>query len=137
MFTELITRRTLADGERSDFVHRLFGLAFPFKVEPTIFDMAGMLAADYRGGFWLFHSLSNGGFYMAPDAAHGFKVSCANGFEGELTSDALGITASLYAYSQLSFSDGQFAEVCASQYHLLRSFAMDHAEASAILAACD
>ncbi len=137
MTTEAITRRTLAEGERADFVHALFGLNFPLRLEPTIFTMADMLAEDYNGGFWQFYLLANGGFYMAPDGERGFKVSCENGFEGELSADALGITACLYSYSHLSFGEGDFAEACAEQYHLLRSFVMDHPEATAILAACD
>jgi len=137
MTTEEIVRRTLAEGERADFVHALFGLNFPFKLEPTIFTVAGRLAEEYNGGFWQFHALSNGGFYMAPDVDHGYQVSCENGFEGELSADALGITACLYAESHLSFGEGSFAETCAEQYHLLREYAMDHPEAGAILAACD
>ncbi|MBK9682651.1 MAG: antirestriction protein [Betaproteobacteria bacterium] len=137
MTTEVITRRTLAEGERADFVHQLFGLAFPLKLEPTIFAMADMLAEDYNGGYWQFHALGNGGFYMAPDVDRGFEVSCENGFEGTLSADALGITACLYSYSHLSFGEGDFAETCAEQYHLLRALAMDHVEAGAILAACD
>ncbi len=137
MTTEVITRRTLAEGERADFVHAMFGPAFPLKLEPTIFTMADMLAEAYNGGFWLMHSLSNGGFYMAPDDDRGFAVSCENGFEGTVSADALGITACLYSYSHLSFRGGDFAETCAAQYHQLRAFAMDHPEAGAILAACD
>jgi hypothetical protein len=53
MTTEVITRRTLAEGERADFVHALFGPAFPLKLEPTIFTMADMLAEDYNGGYCL------------------------------------------------------------------------------------
>jgi hypothetical protein len=137
MTTEVITRRTLAESERADFVHGLFGPNFPLRLEPTIFTMANMLAEDYNGGFWSMHSLGNGGFYMAPDVDHGFEVSCENDFEGTLSADALGITACLYSYSHLSFRGGDLAETCAAQYHQLREYAMDHPEAGAILAACD
>jgi hypothetical protein len=137
MTTEVITRRALADEERADFVHAMFGLSFPLRLEPTVFSVADHLAKDYNGGFWLFHALGNGGFYMAPDVDRGYEVSCANGFKGTLSSDALGITACLYAYSQLSFGEGRFAEVCAEQYHLLREYALDHVDAGAILAAID
>ena len=54
-----------------------------------------------------------------------------------ISADALGITACLYAYSHLSFSDGRFARVCAAHYYHLRSYAMQHAEVSAILGATD
>ena len=55
-----------------------------------------------------------------------------------MTADALGITACLYAYSHLSFSDrAGFPETCARQYHLLRDYALEHVEAKCILAAID
>ncbi len=138
---EITNRRTMTDAERVDFTHALFGLHFPMNVEPTIFAMADRISPDYSGGYWQFYALSGGGFYMAPDSAAIFRVVCENGFEGDLSADALGIAACLYAYSHLSFMErsvgGHVAEVCAGQYHLLRDYAMDHAEAGAILAAID
>jgi hypothetical protein len=56
------------------------------------------MAQDYSGGLWEFYTLSNGGFYMAPSTDVIFHVSCDNMFEGDLSGDALGITACLYAY---------------------------------------
>jgi hypothetical protein len=58
---------------------------------------------------------------MAPHSDSQFNVSCENGFEGQLSGDAIGITACLYAYSHLSFSGKSgFDEICAQQYHWLR-----------------
>jgi hypothetical protein len=99
--------------------------------------MAGMLATKYQGGYWHFYSLSTGGFYLAPDTETIFEVICQNGFEGQLSGDALGITACLYSYSNLSFGQGEFAQTCARHYHLLRDFAMGHGEVRAILRATD
>ena len=132
-----ITCQRIADARRMQHTDTLFGLHFPMRLEPTIFDMAGRLALEYRGGYWEFNALSNGGFYMSPRSTTVFDVSSDNGFEGKLSGDALGITACLYAYSHLSFGDGAFAETCADQFHLLREYAMDHAEARAIVAAID
>ena len=39
--------------------------------------------------------------------------------------------------SHLSFSDGPFADACSQHYHWLREYALEHAEAGAILAAID
>ncbi len=62
-----IQSELLSDEQRIVLPVKLFGAAaFPFKVEPTIFDMAGMLAAEYQGGYWDMHGLSNGGWYMSP-----------------------------------------------------------------------
>ena len=132
-----ITCQRIADASRMQHTDTLFGLHFPLRLEPTIFDMAGRLALEYSGGYWEFNALSNAGFYMSPRANTIFAVSSDNGFEGQLSADALGIAACLYAYSHLSFGDGAFAETCADQFHLLREYAMGHAEARAIVAAID
>ena len=131
-----VTACLVPDADRADFVHRLFGLHFPLRLEPTVFNTAGRLAPAYCGGFWHFHALANGGFYMAPDDDT-FEVASDNGYEGRMSAEALGITACLYAYSNLSFGAGDFADLCGEHYHLLREFAVDHAESRAIMAACD
>ncbi len=143
MIDTVVTAIRVPEGQRLSITADLFGAFFPMRLEPAIFNLAGQLAESYNGGYWLFYVLSNGvsgssGFYMAPDFDHGFHVVCENGFQGDLSADALGITACLYAYSHLSFSaPPMMAEVLADQYHWLREYAMDHAEAGAILAACD
>lgn len=116
---------------------RLFGNDFPFRLEPSIFGIAGQLSEDYDGGYWNFHQLSNGGFYMAPEHDKPFAVMAENGFDGHLSPEAFGIVACLYAYSGMSFGGDRLAAVCAEHYHLLRAFALDHAEARSIVAATD
>jgi len=134
----VIYRELLTDKARASHVDALFGINFPLRLEPAIFDFAGRLSQDYGGGLWLLYALCNGGFYMAPQSQRRFRVVSENGFEGELSADVLGITACLYAYSHLSFTGaGQFQEACAEQFHFVRAFALDHAEAAAILAAID
>lgn len=120
-----------------DVVDKLFGIQYVLVLEPAVFRFAETLAPKYAGGFWNFYEGSNGSFYMAPRSDKTFAVSCENGYEGKLSADALGIVACLYAYSHLSFGDGKFAEICADQHHLLRAFALGHAEASAIMQAID
>jgi hypothetical protein len=139
-----ITRSLIAEASRMDAAHTLFGLHFPLRLEPTVFNMAGMLSDQYRGGSWEFYGLSNGGFYMAPRstgiaprASTSFAVTSENGFEGAMSGDALGITACLYAYSHLSFAQNRFRELCAKHYHWLREYALDHSEGGAIFAAID
>ena len=132
-----ITRQLVAEDQRTNVTAELFGVYFPIQLEPFIFSMASRLSEDYGGGYWLFYSLGSGGFYMAPDSDGRFQVISPNGWEGFMSADAFGITVCLFAYSNLSFGSGQFAETCAEQYHLLREYMMDHAEAGAILAATD
>lgn len=92
-------------------------------------------SSQYAGGYWNYE-LSNGGFYMAPQSDNRFPVNVdGNGFEGEMSADAAGITACLCALSHLPFQTNN--EKIAEHYHLLRDFALDHTEASVILAAID
>jgi hypothetical protein len=134
---EFISRHLVAEDQRTSITADLFGVYFPLQLEPFIFSMASRLSEDYGGGYWLFYTLTNGGFYMAPDSDRRFQVASPNGWEGFMSADAFGIAVCLFAYSNLSFGSGQFTEICAGQYHLLREYMMDHAEAGAILAATD
>lgn len=130
-------RKLLNEKERIEYPAQLFGVHFPFQIEPQIFNTAGRLSPDYTGGYWEMYELSNGGFYMAPDS-DSFQVSCQNGFDGRLSGDAFGLTVCLYVYSQLSFSDiHELAATCAEQYHLLREFVFEHPDLGEILAATD
>ncbi|HRQ06286.1 MAG TPA: antirestriction protein [Nitrosomonas halophila] len=133
-----ITRQRIAEDQRINHTAAIFGVRFSLQLEPSIYRIAESIAAEYDGGYWEFYTLSNGGFYMAPAAYEQFQVCCQNGFEGNLSADALGITACLYVYSFLSFSGYEaFAQTCAQQYHWLREYMLDHPEAQAILGAID
>ena len=132
-----ITRQLVKNYDRVNHTANIFGAYFPLRLEPFVYSVTDSNASEYNGGYWEFYSLSNGGFYMAPVSDRIFHVSCDNGFEGNLSADALGITACLYAYSHLSFSDDDFAETCAQQYHLLREYMLEHSEVRGILGAID
>jgi hypothetical protein len=128
----------LNETERLNYTATHFGDNFPFRIEPAVFNMARNLSSDYTGGYWQFYDLSNGGFFMAPNNDTPFHVSCMNGYEGDLSADAFGITVCLYTYSNLSFSDSPgLSDVCAEQFHLLREYALDHPEVKSIFAAID
>ena len=118
-----ITRTLIAEEDRVTHTANLFGFHFPLHLEPLVYATADRLSVDYTGGYWDFYALSNGRFYMAPSGDITFHVSCENGFEGELSAVAFGITACLYAYSHLSFSGMLIADVCAQQFHWLRECA--------------
>ncbi len=132
-----ITCNVVPEAQRMAIVDKLFGIQYVLVLEPAVFRFAETLARKYKGAYWTFHTLGNGGFYMAPRSNTVFAVSCENGYEGKLSADALGIVSCLYAYSHLSFGDDEFAETCADQYHLLREFALCHVEAGAIMQVTD
>lgn len=137
MTTNIITAVLVSEAQRMDTADKFFGIRYPLTVEPMVYQFATQLAPAYNGGYWNFYRLSNGGFYMAPKLDESFEVIADNGFKGSMSAEALGVTACLYAYSNLSFGEGKFGETCAEQYHLLREFVLDHAQARAIFAAID
>jgi hypothetical protein len=133
-----VTRQLVPEDQRVAVTASLFGPHFQLQIEPVVYSIAERMAEYYCGGYWHFYTLSNAGFYMAPDEDRSFDIKCQNYFTGILPADALGIVCSLYAYSHLSFQgDFEFARLCAKHYHLLRSYMMDHAEVAAILGAID
>jgi hypothetical protein len=132
-----VTREPVPEDQRMAITEKFFGPNFPMKLEPVIYGITDRMADAYSGGYWDFYNLSNGGFYMAPSGDDVFHVTCDNMFEGDLSGDALGITACLYAYSNLSFGHGGFARECARHYHLLREYMMNHPEVRNILSATD
>lgn len=94
------------------------------------------MCPDYRGGYWEFFTLSNGGFYMAPAAERAFVLTCeGNGVRGEVSADAAGIVATLMTLNCLAWTtqDPYFTD----SFYWLRDFALEHAEAGAILRAID
>jgi len=105
--------------------------------ERQLYSQLRHLCADYDGGWWNFYDLSNGGCYLAPSGAELYRISVSgNGFEGSLSADAAGITATLFAMNTLTFRFPRLAQH-AERYYQLRDFAYTHTEARLILAAID
>ncbi len=132
---QIITATLVPEAQRLDTADQHFGIRYPLVVEPIVYRFAEQLAKRYSGGYWHFYRLSNGGFYMAPNLNETFKIVADNGYKGTLSADALGITACLFAFSNLSFNKGSFGDNCGRHYHWLFNFAMQHPEAKEILAA--
>ena len=130
-----IEAREVGNDERIQMLPKHFGRDM-LTVEHAVYAFMRKLASGYRGGYWTFFELSNGGFYMAPQGEATSAVGVdGNGFEGTMSADAAGITACLFALSHPSFQIQK--DSIANHYHQLRDFALEHAEAGAILAAID
>ena len=135
-----VTRHLVPESQRMAVVADLFDIHFPLRLEPVIYGITReMTQGQYQGGYWLFYTLENGGFYMSPDDNNRiFNVRCNNHWQGTLSADALGVVSCLYAYSHLSFSRYKdFGQLCGRHFHQLREYVIDHAEAAAILGAID
>jgi hypothetical protein len=123
------------EDARMGTLPRHFG-ARMMTVEHTVYHFMRKFVADYKGGFWDFYELSNGGFYMATTSEPvKFNVD-SNGFEGTLSADAAGITVCLFAFSHLSFQQPTH-DMFSRHFYALREFAMGHMEAGLIFAAID
>lgn len=121
----------VAQHKRAKALARHFGTRIALLVENEVYGALSKLSPDYRGGFWHFYKLSNGGFYMAPDLQP-MRVGCyATRHYEKMSADGAGVTACMLAFGAMFIgSDG---EVLANHYHLLRDFAAQHAEAWKIL----
>jgi hypothetical protein len=131
-----ISAMLVPDAQRLDFLPRHFGRQM-MAVEQHLYSRLSELSLDYTGGYWNFYDLSNGGCYLAPTAPECMRIVVqGNDFEGTMSADAAGITATLFTLSELSFRF-KHAEVLGTRFHQLRDFAGDHAEAALIFRAID
>jgi len=117
------------------FLTERFGSALLLRSEMLVYGWMGRLCEGYRGGFWRIFDLSNGGFYMAPNLPGPFHLRVdGNGFVGNLSADAAGVVATMFALNHLA-CDGH--DQLDDAYYLLRDFACQHEEHQSILKAID
>lgn len=125
------------ENQRLAFLPKYFGSHMIVVAEQAIYNTLSKLCTSYRGAFWNYYELSNGGFYMAPCLDEKLQIVIeSNGFEGALSADASGIVVTLCVINHLCWcypSDEQMIE----QYYLLRDFADNHIEACEIFSAID
>lgn len=135
-----VTASVVSAGQRLDFLPAYFGPRLMMRGEALVYTWLRRLSEDYNGGFWHYYTLTNGGFYMAPEADKRMRIEVyGNGFAGEMSADAAGIVATLFALCQLTSEAGQTDDgaALADRYHFLRDFAAYHPEAALIYRAID
>lgn len=130
----VITATQVAPENRIDTLPKFFPKNY-MQFENTIYMVMDKICENYTGGFWEFYELSNSGFYMAPNMTEPCVISVpfGNDYEGNMSAEAVGITACIYAYCFLSETDSAMAD----HYWRLRDFANNHAEAGEIWRAID
>ncbi|WP_175666651.1 antirestriction protein [Burkholderia ambifaria] len=137
---QVIAASVVSEDKRLDFLPAFFGPSLMLYGEALVYKWMGRLSPHhYSGGLWQFHTLSNGGYYMAPTRPERLHLSVTgNGFDGFMSADAAGVVATLFALGQLAATEceparDRFVEL----YHALRDFVGDHAEAAFIFRAID
>ena len=133
---EKIVATLVGDDDRLDFMPKHLGLRNLMKGQNMFPAYLDRLSVDYSGGYWEFYELSNGGWYTAPRGDQHYRVAWdGNGYEGQMSADAAGITASLFTLCELANRTQEDDLIKA--YHLLRDFAIEHEEGQEILSAID
>ncbi|MBB3221668.1 antirestriction protein [Pseudoduganella umbonata] len=131
----VVRAQRVGEAGRIDCLPRHFGV-MGIVAEHATYGTLARLSENYRGGYWHYYELDNGGFYMAPDGDKPYLMIVeGNGYEGIVSPDAAGIIACAMVYSHLSFRwDGaQFVRA----FHQLREFIFMHGEHTDILQALD
>lgn len=96
---------------------------------------ARKFSQDYQGDFWCWYTQSDEGFFICPQTEKTYRIEVhSNYYCGEMSTQALGITVSLYALCIMAESGHAFF---IENYHRLRDFAVRHPEWSAIGSAID
>ncbi|REG58570.1 antirestriction protein [Paraburkholderia sp. BL6669N2] len=133
--THGIVATIVPEDRRMEILPRYFGKHM-IRAEFAVYTAMSSLCPTYHGGFWDYVELSNGAFYMTPRLDGLLPITCdGNGYDGEMSSDAAGIVASLFALNAMAWSteDPHFTEL----YHRLLAFVPSHPEAREIFAAVD
>jgi hypothetical protein len=124
------------EDKRMSVLPEFFGFAQMLLAEGMTFDYMKTLSIDYTGGHWHYYRLSNGGFYMAPSDDKPMRVQTnSNGYEGTMSADAAGLTATLFMLNELANSLA--TEKLIDLYYQVRDFASEHAEITEIFKAID
>lgn len=129
-----ITATIVSESDRLTILPRVFGEQYMLEFEISVYGWMSELSATsespYKGGFWQFYTLSNGGFYMAQTTDGRITLTSPSGLDGEMSMAAAGITASLYAINMLCCKTRLKRHV--DLYYQLREFAIEHLEWGAI-----
>lgn len=125
------------EDRRQEFLPVLFGLPLLIVAENTVYSFMERLSpGDYGGGFWDFYEHKGRPLFLAPTSRPRFRIACeTNGYEGEVSSQAAGIIATLFTFSHLSFRHN--SDLLVDGYHRLWNYSSDHPEAAEIFQAID
>ncbi|MGQ3107473.1 MAG: antirestriction protein, partial [Niveispirillum sp.] len=125
------------DDRRAEFLPTLFGRSLVIIGENAVYGLMERLSPlDYRGGFWDFYEQDGKSLFLAPRSTSRFRITGEiTGFQGDVSAEAAGVIATLFAFSHLSFQHQ--SDRLSEGYGCLYAYAADHPEASEIFQAID
>ena len=130
-----ITASVVPGERRMDFLPQHFGERAMIKFEMSVYDWMGSLCPTYRGGFWNYVELSNGGAFMYPSGVESFAISVdGNGFSSTVGAEVAGIIATAFALNNMLWRGWDSLN---AKYELLQEFIGEHPDATTIRRALD
>ena len=106
-----------------DFLPKHFGARAMMKFEMSVYDWMGNLCPSYRGGYWDYVELSNGGAFMYPAGVDAFEFTVeGNGFHGTVSAEVAGIIATTFALNGMLWRGWDSLN---AKYELLQEFIGD------------
>ena len=130
-----ITASVVPGERRMDFLPQHFGERAMIKFEMSVYDWMGSLCPTYRGGFWNYVELSNGGAFMYHSGVESFAISVdGNGFSSTVGAEVAGIIATAFALNGMLWRGWDSLN---AKYELLLEFIGEHSDAMTIRRALD
>lgn len=120
-----VFHRALSAVQGKEFSQKIFGEVGSSVIMSNAQIFMRGLCESWRTGTWQPYSLSNGGYFMAPNAdqGEGFLLRhSANDFAEVVTPHLTGVIVFLYAYSQLSVHRTFSSKVWAQQHEHLQEY---------------
>ncbi|MFT0547022.1 antirestriction protein [Allopusillimonas ginsengisoli] len=141
-----VTYSQVPESERQVFLPTFFGNHY-LKGEMLVYAWAEKLLPEYRGGFWNYYKLSNGGFFIAHSTSKEqveIRVD-TNGYRGQLTPISAGVVVTLFALNHLIAELAQrgtrasldLSDKLTDHYYQLRDFIESLPDASEVYGAID
>ena len=131
-----ISAKLCTNDERLSFTSELFGPVRMLQGESLVLEVHKQMTGRNYSGHWHYFKLANYGLYMAPDNDEAQPITWGgNGIVEELTSDASGIVATLFALNAIHQEYGAWQPDLL--FDLLQDFAREHAESQKIFRILD
>jgi len=100
-------RTLIPESQRIHHTAQLFGVHFPLRLEPTVYAIAGNLCPITPAAIGTSTLWTTTPSIWPPAPIGPFRLISPNGYQGDLSPDAFGITICLFAYSNLCFGTNQ------------------------------
>ena len=55
--TPITTSTLVAEGDRITCIEDIFGILFPIRIEPFVYNISEHVSGDYNGGYWHYYTV--------------------------------------------------------------------------------